>query len=84
MNKEDMAYTHYEMLLNHNRMHTATCMGLHIIILCLKCQIEKDKYHMISLSLWNLKREGIYVYLWLIHNVVCPVEEEHVEFGIFL
>ena len=39
---------------------------------------------MISLSLWNLKREGIYVYLWLIHIVVCPVEEEHVEFGIFL
>ena len=52
MDKEDVVYIYYGILLSHKKNETgsfaATWMDLEIIILSEVSQKKKDKYHMIS------------------------------------
>ena len=54
MDKEDVVYLYYGMLLSHKKNEimpfATTWMDLEIIILNEVSQTEKEKYHMISLT----------------------------------
>ena len=78
MGKKDVAhlqYTieYYSAIKNNEIMpFAATWMDLQIIILSEVSQIEKDKYHMISFNMWNLK----YDTNELIYNLFIETDSE--------
>ena len=59
MDQEDVVYIHKGILLSHKKNKimpfAATGMELELVIWSEVSQKEKDKYHMMSLYMWNLK-----------------------------